>query len=103
MFAERDYAFAFYTKLSTQGDSLQFAEYLKENNSKGKNYNYLTDLGEKSCLIYYRTRPVFHESKSTVNTKGLIINIFVLICLICLLIIGYYVFLQIKKFRKYDS
>ena len=102
MFAERNSAYSFYTQLSRDSDSIQLATYLKENNSQGKNYNYLTDLGEENCHVYYRSRPVFHEHKSDINVRKLVINVFVIICLLCLFLIGCYVFSQCKKSRKFD-
>lgn len=103
MFAERNLAYSFYTQLSAESNSTQLANYLKENNSQGKNYNYLTDLGEKNCHVYYHTMPVFHEHKSVIHVRRVVLNVFVIICLLCLFLIGCYVFSQCKKIRKLDS
>lgn len=85
----------FYLRIANNAQDTDLALYFKENNNDGGRFGYL--IKNELPDVSYEGNPTIHEPKAKNNMAVVIVIVVVIIVIIVGGIVGFYVWLQVKR------
>ena len=85
----------FYLRIANSAQDTELADYFKDNNTEGERFGYVKS--NMTPDVSYEGNPILHEPKAKNNMAVVIVIVVVIIVIIVGGIVGFYVWLQVKR------